>query len=304
MAKKISTKKKGKPAKAKIKKVVAKKLPKNDVKNTSKNTAINTPKIEKTIIEKEDNNSLNNDIASVEEVKTPTENDVLQMLRIPTQNSVENNSENIVEKEAPPEFDAEVIEGEEEPFFEDGEKEDPFTTKDQRDNLNEDYMDSESEDFEGIDDEFMFDDHILMADMGVEIIDLLIVTGCQAIAKDFGNEDKYSVSQARKNRLKRPLAMLLKKRDKKLPPEVMFVITIIGVYAPVMIVAVQERQRKLKAEQNRKMQEQEQPKVKKKGRPKGSKDSKPRKSKIINIKANESKSKEAGGGSIESNNKE
>lgn len=290
MAKKISTKKKGKPTKAKIKKVVKKIPPKNDVKNTSKNTLKIEPKIEETIIEKEDNNTLNNDIASVEEVKSATENDVLQMLRIPTQNSLENEREKMPEKEAPPEFDADVIRGEDEPFFEDGEKEDPFTTKEQRDNLNEDYMQAEGDgfdDFEGEDDEYMFDDHVLMADMGVEIIDLLIVTGCQAIAKDFGNEEKYSVSQARKNRLKRPLAMLLKKRDKKLPPEVMFVITIIGVYAPVMITAVQERQRKAKAEQNKKMQEQEQPQVKKKGRPKGSKDSKPRKPKTINIKANE-----------------
>ena len=36
----------------------------------------------------------------------------------------------------------------------------------------------------------LFEDSDLMAEIGVELIDLLIVNGCQAIAKDWGNEDR------------------------------------------------------------------------------------------------------------------
>ena len=139
----------------------------------------------------------------------------------------------------------------------------------------------------------MMGDHALMAEMGVEIIDLLMTTGAMAIAKDFGNEEKYSVSDYRKAKLKKPLAMLLEKRGKTLPPEVMFVLVIIGVYAPTMMTALQERQRKGKAEQAEAERKVQAEVVKKKGRPKGSKDSKPRKSKVINIKENEPKKKDA-----------
>ena len=134
------------------------------------------------------------------------------------------------------------------------------------------------------DGDFMFSDHVLMAEMGVEIIDLLMTTGAMAIAKDFGNEEKYSVSDYRKSKLKKPLAMLLEKKGKTLPPEVMFILVIIGVYAPVMMTAMQERQRKNAEVKQKRKDKIEQETPKKKGRPKGSKDSKPRKPKTIEIK--------------------
>ena len=285
MAKKVSSKKKG--AGTTKKKVEVKKLtPKNDVKiepkNTSKNTAINTPKIDKTIIEKEDNNVLENNITREETPKNTSENDVLSMLRIPVVDSVEKEDEKIPEKEPAPEFENGVLTNEDDPFFGNSE-EDPFANERQRENLNSQFDEYENMDEDG-DGDFMFSDHVLMAEMGVEIIDLLMTTGAMAIAKDFGNEEKYSVSDYRKSKLKKPLAMLLEKKGKTLPPEVMFILVIIGVYAPVMMTAMQERQRKNAEDKQKKKDKIDQETPKKKGRPKGSKDSKPRKPKTIEIK--------------------
>jgi hypothetical protein len=285
MAKKVSSKKKG--AGTTKKKVEVKKLtPKNDVKiepkNTSKNTAINTPKIDKTIIEKEDNNVVENNITREETPKNTSENDVLSMLRIPVVDSVEKEDEKIPEKEPAPEFENGVLTNDDDPFFGNSE-EDPFANERQRENLNSQFDEYENMDEDG-DGDFMFSDHVLMAEMGVEIIDLLMTTGAMAIAKDFGNEEKYSVSDYRKSKLKKPLAMLLEKKGKTLPPEVMFILVIIGVYAPVMMTAMQERQRKNAEDKQKKKNKIDQETPKKKGRPKGSKDSKPRKPKTIEIK--------------------
>ena len=292
MAKKISKKKKTATKRAKVKKIAPKKAPKIEPKNTSKNTLKIEPKIEKTIIEKEGNNSVENEIPRETTEKNASEKDVLQMLRIPSVDSMEKQHNETPEKEPEPEF--ETLNDPDEPFFGDEKEEDPFATEDQKDNVEDEFsnFDDYSDIGEG-DGDFMFSDHALMAEMGVEIIDLLMTTGAMAIAKDFGNEEKYSVSDYRKAKLKKPLAMLLEKRGKTLPPEVMFVLVIIGVYAPTMMTALQERQRKAKAEEAQYQQEQEAQIVKKKGRPKGSKDSKPRKSKTINVKANEEKRKDA-----------
>ena len=285
MAKKVSTKKKG-AGKTKKKVEVKKLTPKNDVKiepkNTSKNTAINTPKIDKTIIEKEDNNVVENKITREETPKNTTENDVLSMLRIPVVDSVEKEDEKIPEKEPAPEFENDVLKNDNDPFFSNDE-EDPFANERQRENLNSEFEEYENMDEDG-DSDFMFSDHVLMAEMGVEIIDLLMTTGAMAIAKDFGNEEKYSVSDYRKSKLKKPLAMLLEKKGKTLPPEVMFILVIIGVYAPVMMTAMQERQRKNAEDKQKRKDKIQQETPKKKGRPKGSKDSKPRKPKTIEIK--------------------
>ena len=152
----------------------------------------------------------------------------------------------------------------------------------------------------------MFEDSDLMAEIGVELIDLLIVNGCQAIAKDWGNEDKYSVSDRKKSKLKKPLAQLLRKKGTKIEPEYIFGIMVLVMYAPKLIEAVQQRKaNKKKAQQETQIEKiqlpnnprsprpafatplevvetqtqiEEQPvKKKRAGRPKGSKDTKPRK---------------------------
>ena len=176
----------------------------------------------------------------------------------------------------------------------------------EEENLNDKYFgDTESEeDFENS----FFEDEKLMAEMGVEIIDLGMQTLAMAIAKDFDNPEKYAVSDYKKNKIKKPLELLLRKRGAKVSPEVMFGVVLLVVYAPTMITAVNERKEKMKAakrpqepdvadqipEHIQQVHPQPQqpsrptaepmpipavPIKKKKGRPKGSKDSKKRSTK-------------------------
>ena len=107
------------------------------------------------------------------------------------------------------------------------------------------------------------------------------------------------------------MGVLLKKRAPKVSPEMAFVVFVIGAYAPVLIMAYSERQKKTRmeqaeAEKRRKVkestgvevepdteefddmikkmrensQDQEVTVPKRPGRPKGSKDSKPRKKRV------------------------
>ena len=143
MAKKINKKKK--EAIATKKKVLVKKLsPKKEVKidpkNYPKTTAINTPIIDKTIIEKEDNNVSENGFTREETTKKTTENDVLSMLRIPVVESAEKETEKQLEKEEAPEFENDPFQNKNDPFFGNPEEEDPFANENQRDNLNSEWQ--------------------------------------------------------------------------------------------------------------------------------------------------------------------
>ena len=224
--------------------------------------------------------------------------ELVNVLKIPMQDA---SAENEV-----PDVNNAVFDSEEDqdPEFEDED--------DNVEDLNDRYFkDAEKED--QFDSEF-FEDEKLMAEMGVEIIDLGMQTLAMAIAQDFDNPEKYAVSDYKKNKIKKPLELLLRKRGAKVSPEVMFGVVLLVVYAPTMILAVQERKEKMKAKRNpqpdiadqipehiQEVHPQEangeqfvrpaqnvavptaQPMVippkppKKKGRPKGSKDSKKRK---------------------------
>ena len=159
----------------------------------------------------------------------------------------------------------------------------------------------------------LFEDHEALSEFAVEILDLGMNYTAQWIAKDFGNDEKYSIPESRKRKLRKPLGVLLRKRAPKVSPEMAFVVFVIGAYAPVLIMAYSERQKKnrveeAEAEKRRKVkestgvevepdteefddmikkkmrensadQEPEKPK-KRPGRPKGSRDSKPRKKRV------------------------
>ena len=176
-------------------------------------------------------------------------------------------------------------------------------------NLNDKYFgdDYQEKDYQSEDDydNSFFEDSKLMAEMGVEILDLALQTGAMAIAKDFENPQKYETSEYKKNKIKKPLQKLLEKRGAKVSPEVMFGVVVLIVYAPVFMTAINERRKKNKESQEPDIADQipdhiqevrrvETPPVqpqrptaepmvvppappKKKGRPKGSKDSKKRK---------------------------
>lgn len=171
-------------------------------------------------------------------------------------------------------------------------------------NLNDKYFGDDNYRSEDDFDNSFFEDEKLMAEMGVEIIDLGMQTLAMSIAKDFDNPEKYAVSDYKKNKIKKPLELLLRKRGAKVSPEVMFGVVLLVVYAPTMIAAVQERKEKMKAKKNPTPDPAEQipehiqevrpvqqarptaepmvipaEPIKKKGRPKGSKDSKKRSTK-------------------------
>ena len=209
-----------------------------------------------------------------------TEEELVKVLKIPMQEAeVEGKSSSV--KEA---------------LFSSPESPEPeFEEEEEEENLNDKYFDSDSSDDDL--DSMFFEDEELMSEMAVEIIDLGMTTMAQAIAKDFDNPKKYSVSEYKKNKIKKPLRLLLKKRGVKVSPEIMFGVTLLVIYAPIMVLAVQERKakanpptdiaeeipehiEKVNAEEIRKKYQSPtpMPEVKKKGgRPKGSKDKKPRK---------------------------
>ena len=186
-------------------------------------------------------------------------------------------------------FESEV----EEPEIEEEEEE--------TENLNDRYFKEDYQSEDDFDNEF-FQDSKLMAEMGVEILDLALQTGAMAIAQDFENPEKYEVSEYKKNKIKKPLQKLLEKRGAKVSPEVMFGVVVLIVYAPTFMTAINERRKKNQEKSNPQpdiadqipehIQEvrpvqQGRPTaepmvipaepIKKKGRPKGSKDSKKRK---------------------------
>ena len=107
------------------------------------------------------------------------------------------------------------------------------------------------------DDSPFFEDNELLADVGVELIDMMMTYGAMAIAQDFGNEEKYAVSPKRRNRLKEPLAKILQNREIKTAPELAFAFMIVAAYSPIMIAAVQERNRKKKAKKGNPIQSSE-----------------------------------------------
>ena len=119
----------------------------------------------------------------------------------------------------------------------------------EEENLNDKYFGDDEESPEDYDNSF-FEDSKLMAEMGVEILDLALQTGAMAIAKDFENPEKYETSEYKKNKIKKPLQKLLEKRGAKVSPEVMFGVVVLIVYAPVFMTAINERKKKNEAQRN------------------------------------------------------
>jgi len=173
----------------------------------------------------------------------------------------------------------------------------------EEENLNDRYFEDDGQSEDEFDSDF-FKDSKLMAEMGVEIIDLGFQTLAMTIAQDFDNPKKYEVSDYKKSKIKKPLELLLRKRGAKVSPEVMFGVVLLVVYAPTMISAINVRKEKNQARKKQKTDSADQipshiqdvhpipetretptpivvnpDPIKKKGRPKGSKDVKKRSTK-------------------------
>jgi len=99
-------------------------------------------------------------------------------------------------------------------------------------------------DMGGGEDSPFFEDNELLAQIGIELIDMMMCYGAMAIAKDFDNEDKYAIKDKRKKKLEEPLRKILENREVKTSPELVFAFMMIVTYSPVMITAVQERREK------------------------------------------------------------
>jgi hypothetical protein len=91
-----------------------------------------------------------------------------------------------------------------------------------------------------------FDDEEAVAEFMLEIMDMALGGGASFIAKDLGNPDehKWSLSDNRKKKLRKPLQMILKQRNIQMKPEWAFGGMLLGVYAPMMITAFAERNAK------------------------------------------------------------
>ena len=124
----------------------------------------------------------------------------------------------------------------------DDEDEEPET-----ENLNDKYF-KDTDDYQSADDfdNQFFEDEKLMSEMAVEVIDLGMQYLAMGIAQDFENPEKYQVSEYKKNKIKKPLQILLRKRGTKVSPEIMFGVVLLVVYSPMVILAVQERKEKQK----------------------------------------------------------
>ena len=92
----------------------------------------------------------------------------------------------------------------------------------------------------------LFEDNELLAQIGVELIDMMMTYGAMAIAKDWDNEERYSIKDKRKKKLEAPLQKILESREVKTAPELVFAFILIATYSPMMIDAVQERRAKKK----------------------------------------------------------
>ena len=102
----------------------------------------------------------------------------------------------------------------------------------------------------GGEDSPFFEDNELLAQIGIELIDMMMSYGAMAIAQDFDNEDKYAIKDKRKKKLEAPLRKILENREVKTSPELVFAFLMIVTYSPVMITAVQERRDKKKAKED------------------------------------------------------
>ena len=188
------------------------------------------PKIEKKEVEQ---------IQEVEpEKKEPNVNDLIDTLKIPTESAKGSEPQKTIVEELT----------------------DSGMDDDMMDSLNDKLDGDEDDDFQGhirtgeIDDDELFDDYGLIAEMGVEVIDTIACLGCQYLAGE-SNEEKYSVSDYKKSKIKKPLIKLLRKRQTKITPELAFIVIVLIVYTPMFLKAYNERKKKKEVEEQKEREE-------------------------------------------------
>lgn len=91
----------------------------------------------------------------------------------------------------------------------------------------------------------LFEDSEALSEMCVELLDLGMNYASQAISMDWGQDDKYSIPDSRKRKLRKPLAKLLEKRAPKVSPELAFMVFAVALYSPQLIKAYSVRREKM-----------------------------------------------------------
>jgi len=91
----------------------------------------------------------------------------------------------------------------------------------------------------------LFEDSEALSEMCVELLDLGMNYASQAISMDWGQDEKYSIPDSRKRKLRKPLAKLLEKRAPKVSPELAFMVFVVALYSPQLIKAYGVRRQKM-----------------------------------------------------------
>lgn len=94
----------------------------------------------------------------------------------------------------------------------------------------------------------LFEDSEALSEMCVELLDLGMNYASQAISMDWGEDEKYSIPDSRKRKLRKPLAKLLEKRAPKVSPELAFMVFVVALYSPQLIKAYGVRREKMNAQ--------------------------------------------------------
>jgi hypothetical protein len=89
----------------------------------------------------------------------------------------------------------------------------------------------------------VLEDAKLLADISVEMIDLLVVQGCKLIS-DEHDEDLFKVSDKRRERIKKPLAIIFERSKIKMNPWFLIAVMVVVAYAPVLAKAVELKMKK------------------------------------------------------------
>ena len=92
----------------------------------------------------------------------------------------------------------------------------------------------------------LFEDSEALSEMCVELLDLGMNYASQAISMDWGQDEKYSIPDSRKRKLRKPLAKLLEKRAPKVSPELAFMVFAVALYSPQLIKAYGVRREKMR----------------------------------------------------------
>ena len=96
-------------------------------------------------------------------------------------------------------------------------------------------------------------DYDLVAEFGIELLDLGLGFGARAISGEWDNSNDraYEISDRKKAQLRKPLQKILERKGTRVSPELLFGIMVIALYVPMYMDAYKTRKKREKAEQEK-----------------------------------------------------